>query len=78
MPTTARRIGTCTQPATTVLEARSPADGLAYGALQSTIYVCDGHAHAARTEWIAPPLTPFTAIADSAAGHRCGEATDLN
>ncbi|WP_431776985.1 hypothetical protein [Streptomyces cucumeris] len=78
MPSTARRIGTCTQPATILLEARHPADGLAYGALEFSVYVCDGHAHAARTEWIAPPLTPFTAIAEPTAGHQCGEANDLN
>lgn len=77
MTVTARRIGTCTEPATTLIEGRSSIDGgLAYGALETRVYACDGHAHAARTEWVRPPLTPFTAIAESVVGRRCGDAVD--
>jgi hypothetical protein len=77
MTATVRRIGTCTEPATTLIEGRSPIDGgLAYGALETQVYACDEHAHAARTEWVLPPLTPFTAIAERVVDRRCGDAVD--
>ncbi|MDP9616439.1 hypothetical protein [Streptomyces demainii] len=78
MPATTRRIGTCTEPATTLVEGRSQIDGgLAYGPLETLVYACDEHGHTARTEWIAPTLTPFTAIAEPVADRQCGDATDL-
>lgn len=75
-PETARRIGTCTQPAAVLIEGRAPADGLAYGPIHIEVYACDVHGHAARTEWITPPLTAFTALAEPVTGHHCGEAFD--
>lgn len=75
--TTARRIGTCTQPADVLIEGRATIDGgLAYGPIRTEVYACDEHARAARTEWIARPLTAFTALAEPTTGHTCGEAYD--
>lgn len=77
MTATVRRIGACTEPATTLIEGRSQIDGgLAYGALEVQVYTCDQHARTARTEWVRPPLTPFTAIAEPVAGRQCGDAVD--
>ena len=77
MTPTVRRIGTCTEPATVLIEGRSQIDGgLAYGPLEIQVYACDGHAREARMEWVERPLTPFTAIAERAAGRRCGDAVD--
>ena len=79
MTATVRRIGTCTEPATVLIEARSQIDGgLAYGALETRVYACDEHARTARTEWVEPPLTPFTAIAEPVAGRQCGDAVDAH
>lgn len=74
--TAIRRIGTCTEPATVLIEARARVDGLAYGALETRVYACDGHAHVARTEWVLPPLTPFSAIAETVVDRQCGDAID--
>ncbi|MEJ1202874.1 MULTISPECIES: hypothetical protein [unclassified Streptomyces] len=77
MPKTTRRIGTCTQPATILIEGREPSvDGLAYGPIRTEVYACDEHARTARTEWIKQPLTAFTALAEPTTGHDCGEAFD--
>ena len=78
MPATAtRRIGTCTEPATVLIEGRSTIDGgLAYGALEIQVYACDEHAYTARTEWVRPPLTPITAIAERVVDRQCGDAVD--
>ncbi|MFJ2202394.1 hypothetical protein [Streptomyces violaceusniger] len=77
MTTTVRRIGACTEPATVLIEGRSQIDGgLAYGRLEVQVHACDGHARTARAEWIFPPLTAFTAIAEPVAGRRCGDAVD--
>jgi hypothetical protein len=63
----------CSEPATVVLEGYSPSsEGLVRGALECTVFVCDQHAHAARTGWF-PGMTPFTALGESAGGRRCGE-----
>jgi hypothetical protein len=79
MPETARRIGTCTQPADVLIEGRATVDGgLAYGPIRTKVYACDEHARAARTEWIPRPLTAFTAIAEPTTGHHCGEAHDVD
>lgn len=75
-PETARRIGACTQPAAVLIEGRAPADGLAYGPIRTRVYACEEHARAARTEWIAPPLTAFTALAEPVTGRHCGDAFD--
>jgi hypothetical protein len=74
--TTARRIGTCTEPAAVLIEGRAPVDGLAYGPIRIEVYACDTHAHAARTEWVTAPLTAFTRLAHPTTGHDCGEAVD--
>ena len=77
MPTTARRIGTCTRPAAVLIEGRATIDGgLAYGPIRTEVYACEAHAHAARTEWIPKTLTAFTALAEPTTGHHCGEAAD--
>lgn len=77
MTPTVRRIGACTEPATVLIEGRSQIDGgLAYGRLEVQVYACDGHARDARAEWIVPPLTAFTAIAEPVAGRQCGDAVD--
>jgi hypothetical protein len=74
---TARRIGTCAQPADVLIEGRATIDGgLAYGPIRTEVYACDEHAHAARTEWIIRPLTAFTALAEPTTGHHCGQAYD--
>ncbi|WP_448334006.1 hypothetical protein [Streptomyces sp. DSM 41534] len=78
MTTTVRRIGTCTQPATVLIEGRSPIDGLAYGAVEVQVYACDEHARMARMEWVEESLTPFTAIAEPVAGRRCGDVIDAD
>ncbi|MFH8813035.1 hypothetical protein ACH4GZ_38550 [Streptomyces hygroscopicus] len=79
MTPTVRRIGTCTEPATVLIEGRSQDDGgLAYGPLETQVYACDEHARTARTEWVVPPLTPFTAIAEPVAGRRCGDVVDAD
>jgi hypothetical protein len=75
---TVRRIGKCTEPATVLIEGRSQIDGgLAYGFLEVQVYACDRHARTARTEWVAPSLTPFTAIAEPVAGRQCGDVVDV-
>jgi hypothetical protein len=76
MPKTTRHIGTCTRPATILIEGRAPVDGLAYGPIHTKVYACDKHAHTARTEWIEQPLTAFTALTEPTTGHDCGEAFD--
>lgn len=77
MTATARRIGTCTEPATVLIEGRATIDGgLAYGPIRTEVYACDEHARTARTEWITRPLTAFDAIAEPVTGHHCGEALD--
>ena len=74
---TARRIGTCTEPADILIEGRSTIDGgLAYGRIRIEVYACQAHAREARTQWIPRPLTAFDAIAEPTHGHRCGEAYD--
>jgi len=77
MTATARRIGTCTQPAAVLIEGRATIDGgLAYGPIRTEVYACDEHARAARTEWITRPLTAFTALAEPVSDRHCGEALD--
>ncbi|MFE6632603.1 hypothetical protein ACFVNB_35880 [Streptomyces rochei] len=76
MSKTARRIGTCTRPAVTLIEGRAPVDELAYGPIRTEVYACDEHARTARTDWIKKPLTAFTALAEPTTGHDCGEAFD--
>ena len=79
MTPTVRRIGTCTEPATVLIEGRSSIDGgLAYGLLEVQVYACDEHARTARMGWIPSSLTPFTAIAERVAGRRCGDAIDVD
>jgi hypothetical protein len=78
MTPTVRRIGTCTELATVLIEGRSPIDGgLAYGLLEVQVYACDEHARTARMEWVEESLTPFTAIAEPVVGRRCGDAVDV-
>lgn len=78
MTPTVRRIGTCTEPATVLIEGRSPIDGgLAYGALEVQVYACDGHARTARMEWVERPLTPFSAIAERVVDRQCGDVVDV-
>ncbi|MFD7720737.1 hypothetical protein [Streptomyces sp. NPDC059814] len=76
MSKTDRRIGTCTRPATILIEGRVPVDGLAYGPIRTEVYACDEHTPTARTEWIEQPLTAFSALAEPTTGHGCGEAVD--
>lgn len=67
----------CTAPASRVLEGYTTShEGLVRGDLKIVAYVCEGHAVDGRRSWM-PDLNVFDALAESPAGHACGEIHHL-